>query len=1385
MKQAARRFDMYLISMDDVERLGAWKSPDEVRFTHADTGRLRRVRKRNTALFDTLTDLCGHPYEVGDGVLTEMLLETIVVDFRQANAGSCVRCLRVEDENAPGVLPPHRLQQTLFEKGFYIGGGDEREIHFVPFVASASMSREEEYLFVNSQRLDALLRAVTLDMVSAAEDMPVLNGLPRTGAGAFGGLESRAKVASVPKLAAYMGLALSDGVSLRERLTAWDHAALPEMGEGPRQLLGMNEWNTVCVDDWSDAPMGLERFPHCWVNEEAPLEKRYLPSTPAGGAQGAGRQQLQALFAALAGDDRQPYDALVTDASLPLWEAWREAIDLFFAHGAALELPQGRVPAIRSTVMQGASLNACAALYAACLAAEEGEYLLTADEAHSSRAEALSAAALRSAIGTLAADAEGQNQLWNLLHEHNPSSCRVITAEPAQGGLRFVLERASCRVFRAALRRIGPNHRLNRGNQYDGCGFMDDGLFDALETLLLGRPRAAGEEPLNAVQIRLPWCKGLLVRFSAAEYFRAWAAERGLDWQSLAITDVFGHPHPLADAQGRPQVRVVFTASMFKGVNWFRHLEYTGAGECDRWAEYWRRLRSHGAALLIAGKSTPSRMASRLNYQFLSTNGMEEADIRCLARKRFRQLAEDRTGLLWEAEEDSDETDDLVEDGAEAAGQPQAQPDEEEAPEADYLTLLGQAVRAHPGRLAGTDVVASRADALLKSETLQMMRGRLPVEGDVRYLLPDLMASVRYMAERFLCLPDGSRAGTDGAIPSAINDLGGDHPQGCYYAPGDRAPWLRRSGKRAGERMPAAMLRNPHYAAGEEPVLAPLDQAAWQEYDRWFRQLTGCVMAPNSVMYTINGADCDGDRVNLCPDRTVVRAIRRRGREDGLLLRQVIRRKQELTAWLEQQAQALPEGKRRQREYLLLLARELPGFLPPWDEHQPLRDFCPPLLYAGSEAKGAKFSRDDMQGVHLRDKLWEAFDLSRRQRIGRMSLELLRLTPDAYRALPEAALSDDAPPEQLLSAFLARYLVVSGALDTAMEIDMAKSGLQRGNHPLKSVPRDVQDMLGHARSSGFAQWRRLYLQRRGSLMGYRFRQELNRLMADASRKHTPSADGALALDLLPGIIHGMWEEAEGGLIRPERIPLKQVLAPPAVEVDGALLQELREAVRQYDCRRRLIKQAETAGERVHPAYEALLGWLLRSGAPLEDALSALDTLRAMLMRWHADAKAAGVQLSDALEKLHARTGEDALAIRWGWASPDERAGLLRQLLAECSAILTCTAQEAALLNGGGRSIALVRLLADYGRQEMLLMERSALMGGASPEELEGEMHRIIARHAQENRQELFYAACLRLYRMSYAGGDGKRHTAMSDFLMTWLLRRELKNRIVQGGGEGA
>ncbi|MBQ2951999.1 MAG: hypothetical protein IJE07_00415 [Clostridia bacterium] len=1433
MKRAGRKFDICVIGAGDVERLHAWKSPREVRFSYEDSRRLRRVRKRNTLLFDALADLIGGAYQLSVGVNEDMLYETIMVDFSQHGD---VCCQEPAKDAAPAILPADELEKTLYEQGFHVEKQDGSLVHFVPFVASASMSREEEYLFVNADRLDALLRVVSLDMVAAVNGMPVVDGRPLEpdGESPFGALAEGRAMVSVPKLAAYLGLALSDGVSLREAYGGAKEEAW---------LLGLNEQNTVCVADWGNAPTHLDAFDYCWVNEEVTLQAGDIPSRSAGDKQTELQKRLQTLFTALYGTDRAAFDALMTAGDV--CALWQQAIGRFFAGKAEVELKPMRIPHLQPGP-QGASVHLAAVLYAACLYADEGEFLLSAASALSGDEQVLTQQELQDAVADLATNEEKRNRLWNVMHEQNPAENHVMEATSDEAGVHLKLRMEPCTMYRAELRHINFRDRHGNGNMYDGCGFLDDELFGELQALL------GVTEPLNAVQIRLPWCKGLLVRFTATRFFREWALKQGADVPGMTITDVFGQQRPLFDAQGEPLVKAFFTASMFKGAGWFRHLvDQSPEGQTgDRWAEYWRRLRAHRTSLLIAGRSTPPGMKSRLNYQFLTTLGLEAGELNMLAERRLRELGEvlgmkaderaDRLaellmGLAAPEEEipDLPEIPDAMDEESDAdkedAEEPEGTDTESGSDEEDYLRLLGKALRRHPGTLLNTSLVMERFDALVRSEVLQMMRGRLTVSGDVRYLLPDLMQVLRHMARHFLFRADGSRVGElarnaeASRATSLINGRNGNYPYGCYYAPAANVPWQHRTGRlgKAGTLTDVAILRNPHYAQGEAPILRPLAKDVREEYDFWFSHLVGCVIAPAAVMHTINGADCDGDRVNVCAEPVVLTAIRRRAKRENALLKAVISRRGEILSWLDT-ASATCRGK-SQRRYLLRLREELPRILPEAEPEQlVIRDSFPPLVYAGS-ASGARYLMpQDLHGEKLRDRLWDAFCISRMQRIGQMSLRVLALTPDAYGDIPRDAEKGMLPP-QLLACFLARYLVVSGALDTAMEIDMAKTGARRKDQPLLSVPVELRKQLAMRRRSGYLCWHRLCKDYERRLGGYGFSRALEEMMGKYCAQWKAPAAGWMAVDVLPRLVYHLFspekaarlcadpvEEKRRPVVQEHmlgsgvRRPLRRVLRQPtageltllnAPRRDGStLLGELRGLLKHYDQARRLQSRAQRACDGLDKAYQAVLRWLLTNGRSLDDALKAMELLRGMLNRWHGNHQATTKLLCDVLGMLQKLARDQSVAVQWGWTRDEaQRRGLLRGMLlrahgvkeGELPAEMGFTAEEEALLLSGRRSIVLVRLVADYGWRETLMQQCADTGRAPTHDELEADLRAAIAREHPDRVDDLLCAACCLLRDSSYTDKSGRQCTMMSDFLLTYLLRAQLADVIVnpEEGGE--
>lgn len=1419
MKQPRRRFSLYTVCVEDVELFGAWKSRERISFTYGDTLHFRKARKRNTPLFDALTAIRGDAYTVSESVYDTLLYEAMTVDFRLPPEMDYIRCGKGEEEP---LLPAADLPETMYRHGFDVTGvpGCPETLHFVPFVASASMARENQYLFVNRERLDALLRATTLDMIGAdAEGLPFVDGRTADAANGLGGIRRGAKFVSVPKLAAYVGLSMSDGVSVRELQQAerdayreasaaedeWAELSLPEdeeaepafrivdaapddpdftpplnpMARAERKaaaipepdwletpLLNLSENNTVCVADCGSFPMQLDTYAYCWHSAAVRWQPRTLPS-PDDAAQRSGpdegRAALQALFAALRPDGRDEYDRLSGDRTSPLWEAWSRAAETFAANPGAFLLSEGLIPLAGADTALDANLNTYAFLYAAVMCTLQGECLFLPDAADAEEITGVRVRkmkAVRQKLRDLCNHAEERSALWNLLNDCSPASCRVMSARAENGGVRVRIETVPRNAGRTQLSHIQPDSRLNRGQLYDGCGFLCDEKFDRLEALMRGRPRCAGEEALNAVQIRLPWCKGLLVRFSFCEFFRQWGQQQGLMLEEMTITDVFGMKRRLFDAQGKPLMQALFTQSMFKGTGWFAELE----GDGDRWAEYWRRLRSHGASLLIAGRNTHSGMESRLNYQFLTTLGLTDNELDYLTERRLREVCAAYTdvnrhlSLLSGGRMSEEEAEAAAEDGGGDGMQPEVQDD-------DFDRQLADMLRSHPSALLETAFIRDKLDGLAQSEVIEMMRGRLSVQGDVRYALPDLLAMSQWMAENLIA------PGTmEKSAASAINDLSGEHPQGCYYAPGRKTPWTER---RTGKMLPVAILRNPHYAVGEEPVLAPLPDDIRAEYDRWFGGLTGCVMLPASALMTINGADCDGDRVNVCADRAVLRAIRRRAGEENRMLRQVIRRRAELTAWLTNAADALEGERPALAEYLRLWARELPGLVPGAEAlRRPQMQCSPPLLYAGSEAKGAKFSADELAGVHLSDKLWEDFGHAKDQRIGLMSLQVLDLAADAY-AGGSPSFEEDVPAQELLRVFIARYLVTASALDTALEIDMAKSGLRRADHPLKRPPAGWRELMRLGDGSAFRRWRSVYKRYGGGLRGFSFENRLAEMMA-ASQRGESVQDAAMPLDHQPMRVFRLWTAKAACLPQRAKGSLKATLLTPRLEPDPQLLGALRAMVIDYDRRRRAEREAQQLHGDLARRHQLAMRWLLGNGFTLPDALEDMEIVRGMLQRWQEKLPEAGTA---ELARLTEILRDESLAARWGWAEMDDRRRLLRLLLREAGIQPGCTEPEELLLCCSRRSIVFVRLVAEYGLAESLL-QQNAPSAGITPETLQGSMRTLIASrvHTPAYRDEIFYAACRALYRTTYQEQD-RRLTAMNDFTLTYLLKDLLKTRI--------
>ena len=352
--------------------------------------------------------------------------------------------------------------------------------------------------------------------------------------------------------------------------------------------------------------------------------------------------------------------------------------------------------------------------------------------------------------------------------------------------------------------------------------------------------------------------------------------------------------------------------------------------------------------------------------------------------------------------------------------------------------------------------------------------------------------------------------------------------------------------------------------------------------------------------------------------------------------------------------------------------------------------------------------------------------------------------------------------------------MTASALDTALEIDMAKSGLRRADHPLKRPPAGWRELMTLGGGSAFRRWRSVYKRHGGSLRGFGFESRLADMMADSQRGEGANSASAMPLDHQPMRVFRQWTAKAACLPQRAKGSLKAVLLTPRLEPEPQLLGALRAMVIDYDRRRRADRAAQQLHGDLARRHQLAMRWLLGNGFTLPEALEGMEMVRGMLQRWQDQLPDAGAA---ELTRLTAFLREEPLAIRWGWAEMNDRLGLFQRLLAECSDQMECTEAEAALLCCSRRSIAFVRLVADYGLSEALL-KKNAPAAGVTPDMLKDGMCELIASrvHTPAYRDEVFYAACRALYRTTYQEND-RRLTAMNDFTLTYLLRDLLKTRI--------
>jgi len=351
---------------------------------------------------------------------------------------------------------------------------------------------------------------------------------------------------------------------------------------------------------------------------------------------------------------------------------------------------------------------------------------------------------------------------------------------------------------------------------------------------------ACGFEGATSFQIRLPFSKGMLHQVD----FHAFIKEF-LNTDSFMITDYLGNERDLMKAD------VIMPVSMFKCYSWLE--EYAkNVGISDPVKFYFDQFKIHKHALyisntdLIYGKSD----YTKINYQILNTLSLNDKDFEKIIQRQInysvhplKYLEKDVTYLEIDDEKY----------------------DEDDAYNGE-LTDFNSAIRAYISDnkdMFYEPHINSSLKSLSDSLKNDLAKGRLLVEGEIRYLSRDLL----YFLTSLLKI--GGEKEKAKEIENHI--LKKEH----FYMP-------QKNFDKYGAWYP--VFRNPHLSRNEQCLLS-----AWFEADsnkgkndfsdiyyRYFGHLRGILMVPQDslVPQALGGADFDGDIVKIVFDDCIVNAVK-------------------------------------------------------------------------------------------------------------------------------------------------------------------------------------------------------------------------------------------------------------------------------------------------------------------------------------------------------------------------------------------------------------------------------------------------------------------------------------------------------------------------------
>jgi hypothetical protein len=411
----------------------------------------------------------------------------------------------------------------------------------------------------------------------------------------------------------------------------------------------------------------------------------------------------------------------------------------------------------------------------------------------------------------------------------------------------------------------------------------------------------------TSFQIRMPYMKGMIhtADFLAffGEHHELFIPEESEEKRGISLAKPFvrnaGSPvYFLIDCFGIPRdvskIKILLTSGQFKGAKWLQEfLESLPSGEqkayetrsaigaptLDVMKYYFERFASYHHALYISQSNKldkPDNAMTRLNYQFLSTCGLDQKGIetifegrnsaKSINAKRYQDLVNNEEEQVKCLSGDNDADEEALEEVQDGNGEtlslsPNQMSKIAKEEERHVNQALAVAITKNPALLKDP-FLAKKLKDVAESYLSDMARSRLEIGGENRYLCSDLLHLLYHaLAADSVYLSQEERLRlSEFYAPEKTEQLFPGNP-GIVFS----------------EKKGCSILRNPHIVPNEDGFLFPWRYChdLSKERCRYFHELTGVVMVnPTSLIPDrLGGADYDGDMVKLIADDVYNQAV--------------------------------------------------------------------------------------------------------------------------------------------------------------------------------------------------------------------------------------------------------------------------------------------------------------------------------------------------------------------------------------------------------------------------------------------------------------------------------------------------------------------------------